>query len=269
MPAFDGELIVGDPTNPASWNETSSGIMSEEGKPRFTFFVFDLVDCAPVMGFRKRYLELERLINKNFRHEAPFVRLLIHTQVKTLKALQEYEDTYVKAGYEGIMWRSPNGPYKWGRSTWKEGHLLKIKRFHDAEAVVIGFEEKRHNANVAKTNALGLTERSSHKANQIAMNTLGALIVRIKREDLPGVTEKPLEDPENRFVFVPPTKEEIHVEFRIGTGFDDTLRKWIWANRKKCLGEPVTFKYQKLSPLGKPIFPSFMRFPNLVIPKKG
>lgn len=240
MPAFDGELIVGDPTNPASWNETSSGIMSEEGRPQFYYYVFDLVDCAPVMGFKKRFDELTRIVNKEFRREAPFIRLLAHWPVRNVKTLRDHEATAVRAGYEGLMFRSLDGPYKWGRASRTEGYLFKIKRVKDHEAKIIGFTEKLHNANAATTNALGYTERTSHKANKIPMNTLGALVVTAKF-DIPGS----LFDT---------------VQFEIGTGYDDALRKRIWNERPKHMGRMVRFKFQKLSPDGKPIFPVFLGF---------
>jgi hypothetical protein len=73
------------------------------------------------------------------------------------------------------MLRDPNGPYKFGRSTRKEGYLLKLKRFCDSEAEVIGVVELMHNGNEAKTNALGRTERSTRKAGKTGMGVLGAL----------------------------------------------------------------------------------------------
>ena len=46
----------------------------------------------------------------------------------------------------------------------REGYLLKVKRFVDGEALVIGVTEPMHNANEAKTNELGRTARSHKKA---------------------------------------------------------------------------------------------------------
>ena len=39
--------------------------------------------------------------------------------------------------FMGAAWRTPDSPYKCGRSTENEGFLLKIKRFEDSEAVVL------------------------------------------------------------------------------------------------------------------------------------
>lgn len=40
-PPFDGELMVGDPTDPSAFNRSTSGIMSHDGEPDFTYWVFD------------------------------------------------------------------------------------------------------------------------------------------------------------------------------------------------------------------------------------
>ena len=49
LPAFDGELIVGEPTGSDCINRASSGVMSVEGTPDFTYHVFDVlrVDHIP------------------------------------------------------------------------------------------------------------------------------------------------------------------------------------------------------------------------------
>jgi DNA ligase-1 len=128
-----------------------------------------------------------------------------HHYVSYAQQITDLEERYLAAGFEGVMIRDPDGPYKQGRSTTREGWLLKVKRFEDSEALVIGMEEKMHNANEATVNALGHTERSSHIANLKPMDTLGALIVR----DI-----------------------KTGVEFNIGTGFDDMTRKLWWERYK-------------------------------------
>ena len=42
----------------------------------------------------------------------------------------------LKAGYEGSIYRNPNGLYK-GTRSWD---LMKFKDFHDAEATIVGYE---------------------------------------------------------------------------------------------------------------------------------
>src|SRR5437899_138139 len=80
-------------------------------------------------------------------------------------------------GFEGVMLRKPDGPYKFGRSTVREGYLMKVKRFTQEEAVVVGYEEQETNLNEATKDALGHTKRSSHKAGKRPAGVLGALRV--------------------------------------------------------------------------------------------
>jgi len=247
LPAFDGELIVGPDTDPDVWNKSSSGVMRATGEPDFTFRVFDMLPLGSRdEPFAKRHKRAYELILKDNRYrKLEWLRLVNHTTLKTRKDIAHYEQTMVDLGYEGIMLRDPEGIYKYGRSTPREQGLMKFKRFHDAEARVVGIREQMHNANEAKTNTLGLTERTSHKANLKGKGTLGALIVRATLGNNSSLT--------NLFT----SKGE--VEFQIGTGFDDTKRAQIWRD-KNIIGKIVKFKYQKLSPEGVPIFPVFLGF---------
>ena len=95
------------------------------------------------------------------------VHKLWSTYVSCEEDVLQYEKEFLEIGAEGVMLRSPTGPYKQGRSTLKEGYLLKVKQFTDAEARVIGFDEKMHNANEADVGELGQTKRSSHAENLI------------------------------------------------------------------------------------------------------
>ena len=49
------------------------------------------------------------------------------------------------------------------------GQLLKVKRFSDSEAVVVGYAEEEHNANEGFTNELGRTARSTAKAGLVGL----------------------------------------------------------------------------------------------------
>lgn len=224
---MDGELMVGE-----TFQSSSSGVMSEEGEPDFTYHVFDMVDDNLKSTFEDRYKALKQFCDltassiPNCR-----IKLVEHTLISNIEELLAYETKCLNDGYEGVMVRSLNGPYKCGRSTVKEGYLLKIKRFIDFEATVIGFEEKMHNANEATKDELGHTKRSSHQDNMIPMNTLGSLVLRT----IDGV------------------------EFNCGCfkGFDDAWRKQIWIDRPKYLGKLAKIKSQPTGVKDKPRFPVF------------
>ena len=164
---LDGELIVGN-----SFQQATSGIMSEDGEPDFTFYAFDIWDDTA--GYEERVQELRCY------EDHPRLQRLYPEWLTNRAELDTYCAGVLNLGFEGAMVRHPNGPYKWGRATFKEGFLTKLKPVEDAEALVVGYEELMHNANEATTNALGRTERSSHKANLVPTGTLGSLCAATK-----------------------------------------------------------------------------------------
>lgn len=207
---FDGELIVGDPTSPSCFRDTSSGVMSEDGQPDVTFYLFD--HCGEIYKdhpFKKRLNDLKSLIT-DCKH--PRVKVVPHLTIKTLDELLRYEEVCLGKGYEGVMLRDPEGPYKHGRSTEKEGWLLKLKRFADSEAIILDSIELRHNLNEKGADG----KRTSHAAGKVAGGVLGAWLVRDVK-----------------------TK----AEFEVGTGFTAAQRVEFWRMRNRLKGRMITYKH--------------------------
>jgi DNA ligase-1 len=225
----DGELMVG-----KDFQQCQSGVMSIHGEPDFTFMVFDLVTDVSV-PFRTRYSQLCTYIGAQQFNPAQRVQLVPHVLCNSLEELIKFEVSCVSAGYEGAMVRSVAGPYKNGRSTLREGYLLKITRWIDSEAIILSVHEQFTNTNEAKTDELGHTKRSSHKAVMVPADTLGEFHVRDVTTGL---------------------------EFRVGTGEGLTkeLRKTIWDARDEYVGKIITYKYQPHGVKELPRFPVFKGF---------
>jgi DNA ligase-1 len=227
---MDGEIIIPG----ASFNQIQSLVMTEQGEPDFVYLAFDYVRTDLSEPFAAR---IDRLTEWKGQNPSKVVQVLPQLLVADAASLIELEEKLVTSGAEGVMVRHPGGPYKCGRSTVREGYLLKIKRFEDSEAEVIGFEEQLRNENEAQKDALGHTKRSSHQANLVPVGTLGTLLVR----DL-----------------------KTGVAFGIGTGMDQATRLEIWKNQEKYLGKLVKFKFQafgmKNEPNARPRFPVFLGF---------
>jgi len=227
---LDGEITQGPIAAIDVFNRTTSAVMTQSGEPEFTYWVFDdfTTQTQPY---------IERLVaakSRVMRADLSYVKPLPSEFVENPEDVLEAEREHIAAGFEGIMLRHKSGPYKWGRSTLKQQTLMKLKRFCDAEAEIIGFEPLLRNTNEATRNILGLTERTSHKAGKVQAETLGNLLVR----DLSG-----------RFA-----------EFSVGSGFDQELRDIIWSNRDSYRGQIITYKYQNCGVVEAPRFPIFKGF---------
>lgn len=221
---LDGEIMI----EGEDFNGVQSAVMSEDGEPNFTYHVFDSFNLEDAF-FQRFDLVKRRIAAWALSPFMPILRLVPHLLAANQEELLAYESQFVKMGYEGLMVRSLNGPYKHGRSTLKEGSLLKLKRFKDAEATITGFVERMHNTNEATKNELGHTERSSFKSGMVPTNSLGALIVQFNDKEL-----------------------------EIGTGFNEEQRVNLWKTREDLLGKLVKFKYQDLSKYGVPRFPVYL-----------
>jgi len=220
----DGEICLG---SDMSFSAVSSAVMREEGKPDFIYYMFDLYSDKPYL-YRMKIMAL-------LSFPTMCVDMLLPVEINNYGELLKFEERCLKRGYEGIMVRTGDSPYKFGRSTRKEGYLLKIKRFTDSEAKIIGFTERMHNANEAKKDAFGRTERSSHAENMEPMDTLGALQVRDIKSG---------------------------IEFEVGTGFDDATRKTIWESQGYYIGKIIKYKSQKSGEKDKPRFPVYLGVRN-------
>src|SRR5690348_6715261 len=137
---LDGELML----KSGDFNTVQSAIMREDGEPDFVYNIFDYCK-EPLAPYNKR-------INALSNFDLPdFCTRLYPFKINDGNELATYEESMVVQGFEGIMIRQPDSPYKFGRSTAKEQFLMKIKRFEDSEAKIIGFEELMHNDNVARS----------------------------------------------------------------------------------------------------------------------
>ncbi len=228
LEGLDGELIIGSTTDRACYRNTVSGVMSFDGIPDWTFHVFDDVSGGNDIEFVRRYEHMQRRVSQMVR-----VSCLNQTLIRNHEELDQYESECVMVGYEGVIIRGPNSPYKNGRSSVREGYMLKVKRFQDSEAQIIGYEEEMRNDNEAKVNALGYTERSSHSENRIGKGRMGALVVR----DLVS-----------------------GVEFKIGTGFDAAEREAFWLEQARYLNAVVKYRFFPIGVKDRPRHPSFLGF---------
>ncbi len=222
---LDGELML----RGGTFNETTSAIGARDGQPDFIFHVFDYVTESISTPYRLRMEALAAL------PDSPRIVKVLPVLIRDAAALAAYEEECITAGYEGVMVRTPNSPYKCGRSTEREAWLLKIKRFEDAEAMVLASYEGMTNQNAAELDAFGRTKRSLAQAGMIGRGELGGFVVR---------------------------HLSTGVEFRLGYnhivgGVD---RVSLWLRREALVGRVVKFSHQPSGAKDAPRFPKFIGF---------
>ena len=220
LEGVDGEFIVGSPTADTVFRDTTSFVMSHDKVDNFSFYAFDVVADMP---FKQRLTALEQKVLPSN------TQVLDQHLVGSSVDLERFRTDAVAQGYEGAMVRSTEGKYKQGRSSVKEGILLKMKLFKDAEFEVVGYDCKYHNTNEATTNELGRTARSTSKEGLVPMDTLGVLYLRTADGK----------------------------EFGCGSGFDDKTRDELWAVRDSLIGKLATVKYFEVGAYETPRFPVF------------
>lgn len=225
---LDGELVVGNPYDPNCMQQTMSGVMSQDGDPNPQWYIFDNWDIDKPYMYRAREAKkiIEELALSN-------VHWLPQTLIRNCEELYRFEETALNQGYEGVIIRAPDAPYKQNRSTLREGYMLKIKRFVDSEAEILDAYELMHNNNEATTDARGYTKRATNADGKTAAGILGGLLVR-----------------------------DIHsgVDFELGTGFTLDQRKNLWQGKKYLPGKIAKYKHFPVGVVDKPRHPIFLGF---------
>lgn len=130
---IDGEITVG-----GSFSEAQSALGSQDIEPDFKLHIFDCVSENLNHPYHQRMADLGSWWESARNKLEMFARILIPTMIHDHEELEDFEAQMIMWGYEGVMLRDPDGPYKCGRSTEAEGYLLKMKRFVDAESVIVG-----------------------------------------------------------------------------------------------------------------------------------
>ncbi len=124
---LDGELWLGR----QQFQRTVSIVRRQDGGEAWRqvlYVVFDAPHAGGSFEERRRVMA-----GSACKDQCPFVRVLDQEPCRGIDHLREELDRIEGIGGEGLMLRQPESLYETGRSH----TLLKVKRFHDAEAVVI------------------------------------------------------------------------------------------------------------------------------------
>lgn len=218
LEGFDGELVVG-PANAENVFKRTRAIGGRNANLDFQMILFDMWNLQQPYKYR---LESAHILGIGIPRVVTIGNYICNTPEEVLMREQQILDQ----GYEGIIIRSPAGPYKNNRSTINEGWLLAIKRWSSAEAVIKSVEPLMKNENEAFIDERGYTKRSSSKEGKVAQNTLGRLVC-----DFTWPEE------------YPNAGKTVEVKIGSGKGLDDALRKKLWKYRENLPGRHVEFEF--------------------------
>jgi len=113
----------------------------QEAKKLVQYHIYDTVrDKLSCATYEERLDDLinviaERTYDGHFLDQ-DILRLTQTVHVETQNKAQEWHNTFLDVGYEGSIYRNPDGLYK-GTRSWD---LMKFKDFEDSEATIVGYE---------------------------------------------------------------------------------------------------------------------------------
>lgn len=216
----DGELVMLPLNDNGCFNRCQSAFRRASGEPDFRFVVFDR--AVEGLTFEERWVNFQKPTYPSWVMVDDPVLILDRTQ------LDAFIEWVLGNGHEGVILRQPNSKYKFGRGTFKEQQLLRIKPMETAEGEITGFVCEYENTNPAEINALGRSRRSSAKDGLVPKDTLGKMICLTERWG------------------------EILI-----SGFSDAFADEVWRNKEKFLGEFATFNYQEIGSIDQPRLAKF------------
>lgn len=237
LPAYllhDGEMLIKPGTviheGETIMGATYSAVMTRGCNVPLDWWLFDYADISPELTYERRYDIIQNTVATN---PHPDIKVLEQRFLRTIEDIAAMEKEALDLDYEGLVVRRPDGRYKYGRSTWPQGWLMKVVRVLKSEARIIGFVEMVHNDNEARIDPRGYTVRSKHQANMRPAGMLGKFLC---------------------------TDVKTGVEFKCGNGdgLDHALREEIWRNQEKYLGRIFTYSYKPYGEKDKPRQPKWL-----------
>jgi len=197
-----------------------------EDSDKVGFHILDNFNVEAPYKFRYQEVIIWQQFNKCSR--IPFGRYQVCANTSELL---EFEKSVIDEHGEGICFRTPDSPYKQGRSTLKEQYLVKLSRYSRSECIIIGFIEARMNTNATKRNATGTMKRQTLSAGMLGKDTLGSFLVR----------------------------DSLGREFRVSPGtMNASARQEVWDNQEDWFGKQITIKHKLCGEKIMPRSPSFV-----------
>jgi len=230
---LDGELL----SKSTTFNELSglTRQLDKELPEDLNFYCFDsIIESKFDMPFEQRVTNLNKYVNLGY---SGYLRNVKQKLLYTVEEVNKYYEEALDWGCDGLILRDPNGKYKFGRGTVKEGLIYKMKPYQTFDAKIIDViqaTEVREGAE-KKINELGRSVTSKKKDDRVLIEKASAFVVIYKGKEL-----------------------------KVTIAMTDEGKEEVWKNRKKYIGRTIEYKGMLVGMKedGLPRHPVFLRFRN-------
>jgi len=223
----DGELLA----KSLTFNELS-GItrqLDKELPKDLYFYCFDAILKDNFdETFKTRSDRVSRIVK-----EVPYLKILPQFIVNTPEEIEPLYEKALAWGCDGLILRDPNGRYKFGRGTIKEGLIYKMKPFKTFDSKIISViqaTEVREGAE-KKINELGRSVTSKKKDDRILIQKASAFGVMYQDKEL-----------------------------KVTIAMTDEEKNEVWKNKNKYIGKWIEYKGMLVGAKDLPRHPVFLRF---------
>lgn len=224
---LDGELLA----KSLTFNELSGLVrqLDKEVPEDLYFYCFDAIHQEDyTMSFRTRTTFLEVL-----QIESNYCKIITQWAVNNADDVKSLYENALSWGCDGLILRNPNGKYKFGRGTVKEGLIYKMKPFQTFDAIinnVIQATKVRESAE-KKINELGRSVTSKKKDDRILIEKASAFTVIYEGKEL-----------------------------KVTIAMTDEEKEEVWKNRTRYIGRMIEYKGMLVGSKDLPRHPIFLRF---------
>jgi len=161
------------------------------------------------------------------------VKLLDQMPIDTAPDIAALYERALNWGCDGLILRDPNGRYKFGRATVKEGLIYKMKPFMTFDSKIINViqaTEVREGAE-KKINELGRSVTSKKKDDRILIEKASAFVVMYEGKEL-----------------------------KVTIAMTDEEKEEVWKNKSKYINRWIEYKGMLVGSKDLPRHPIFLRF---------
>lgn len=243
---FDGELYA----HKLTFQEITRAVMTQDFNDEQTFkklskdfdspkeYIKHLIDSMQFVCFDVLMSDIPDLL---FHERLPAISRDYGKHVISLQQRQVNNSTDVKklfckaldSGFEGLILRDPDSPYKFGRSTLKKGYMLKVKPFETFDAAIIGVEQATVVCEDVKKkfNELGYSVTSRKKDDRVLIEKPSAFWVKYN-----------------------------DMELKVSLAMTDSEKEKVWKNQDSYIGRMIEYKGMLVGSKDVPRHPVFVRF---------